>query len=395
MKTQLKQVFFLAIFWFLSTLFVFFVPRWSSSETTENDILNKEVIEQIDSSWDIQNAILTWEFLFTLDPVFLTWNFLQFIDDFSQKRWIQITINELSQPFSDSLFSGDLVLVPYDYLTWWASFQPIGFQEDIRSLFIPQIQNFIEGYSGFLPFALDPAVMYGLPMLEAGLDGVYSAFSAWKPRTALSSFSFWLFDSSSLYDQNLLFSQQLEDFITFNDVGSFQQWLEMNHLLPEQKERFYDFVFVSDQSYTPIIKGVVELAFGFFSHFWSLSSDWESTVWVQWYPYQYVGLPSRLYGFVIPTSGEYRELVNQFLLDYMDFAFSSWEYSFASSANMIPVFQNEFAYICKDSLCNLSEELVIIKNGPAKIQRFLKDKLLWKVIEKKIKPDLYLREASL
>jgi hypothetical protein len=40
-----------------------------------------------------------------------------------------------------------------------------------------------------------------------------------------------------LKDQNLLLAQQLEDFIKFNDVGAFSQWLEMNVLSPDQQKK--------------------------------------------------------------------------------------------------------------------------------------------------------------
>lgn len=62
---------------------------------------------------------------------------------------------------------------------------------------------------------------------------------------------------------------------------------------------------------------------------------------------------------------------------------------------MLPIFQNEFQAHCGAESCSLPQELVILENGPAKIEKFLNDKLLWKVIEKKVQPDLYLREASL
>lgn len=67
----------------------------------------------------------------------------------------------------------------------------------------------------------------------------------------------------------------------------------------------------------------------------------------------------------------------------------------AIKAKMLPVFQNEFQENCGVLACNLPENIVIIEKGVEKIQRFLEDRLLWKVIEKKVQPDLYLKNASL
>jgi hypothetical protein len=41
-----------------------------------------------------------------------------------------------------------------------------------------------------LPFALDPAVMYGLTGLESDFDGLYASFSDFRPRLQNASFGF-------------------------------------------------------------------------------------------------------------------------------------------------------------------------------------------------------------
>lgn len=66
---------------------------------------------------------------------------------------------------------------------------------------------------------------------------------------------------------NLLFAQQLEDFIRFNDVGAFEQRIAMNTLSPEQQQKLYSFTFGSAHAEAPIIKGLLELDFDFFSRF--------------------------------------------------------------------------------------------------------------------------------
>ncbi len=111
-----------------------------------------------------------------------------FANDFFEKRGIRVRFKELSL-LSGTELSGDLALLPYDLLAD-ASLKPIGFQEDIRSLFIPQLGTFLGQHSDFLPFALDPAIMYGLSGLQAGVDGLYVAFQNFEPKTLNSSFSF-------------------------------------------------------------------------------------------------------------------------------------------------------------------------------------------------------------
>lgn len=65
----------------------------------------------------------------------------------------------------------------------------------------------------------------------------------------------------------ILFAQQLEDFVRFNDVGAFQKWIEMNRLLPQQQKKLYSFAFISSRVQAPFLKGLLGLDFGFFSRF--------------------------------------------------------------------------------------------------------------------------------
>lgn len=401
MKSQIRQILLLAIFWFLCTVFVFFVPRGagtSKSETINNTKQNTQDQNSDFSSWSREQQKGTGEFWLLTHPQVSTELLSGFTNDFFEKRGIRVRFKEISL-LSGNELSGDLALLPYDLLAD-SPIKSIEFQEDIRSLFIPQLGAFLGQHSDFLPFALDPAIMYGLSGLQGGIDGLYAAFQNFNPKTAASAFSFWLYEprkdsgiEPTQLASNLLFAQQLEDFIRFNDVGAFQQWLAMNNLTSEQQHKLRNFIFISTLPLTPIRKGFLEIDFDFFSSFWKLESN--DFITVQWYPYQYVGLPSRLYGFAIPASGGQRELVNQFLLDYMDRAFASWENALAMKAKMLPVFQNEFQANCWTSACDLPAEIVVIEKGTEKIQRFLQDKLLWKVIEKKVQPDLYFREASL
>lgn len=288
----------------------------------------------------------------------------------------------------------DIQLLPYDLFSGVQA-QKIGFQEDIRSLFIPQLQEFVGKHSDFLPFALDPAVMYGLTGLESDFDGLYAAFSDFRPRLQNAAFGFWISNTPALYDQNLILAQQLEDFVQFNDVGAFQQWIAMHGNTQALQQKLLNIIQSSSQFclQEPIAcllqKKLVGVGRGFAS---DVSSALKKQFVSHFSPYQYVGLPVRLYGFIV-LPGANRTLTDQFLLDYMDLAFQT-SAPFLGSG-MIPVFQNQFTQLCGADTCLLPQELVILENGPAKIEKFLNDKLLQKIIEKKLQPDLYLKNASL
>lgn len=187
----------------------------------------------------------------------------------------------------------------------------------------------------------------------------------------------------------------MQDFIQFNDVGAFQQWVEMNGTMPSLQQKLLTTMQTTSKLCLEeplgclLQKQLLGIGRGFASDFSPLLKK-QLVSYAN--PYQYVGSPVRLYGFaVLPDAN--RALVDQFLLEYMDLAFQT-SASFLGSG-MIPVFQNQFSQFCGADACSLAQELVILENGPAKIEKFLNDKLLWKVIEKKVQPDLYLREASI
>lgn len=191
MKSQIRQVLFLAIFGFLCSIFVFFVPLGKSTKDPETLNTSEQNIQDQNpdfSSGSEEQQPGTGEFWLITHPKIPTKLLSGFANDFFEKRGIRVRFKELSL-ISGAEFSGDLALLPYDLLTD-SSINTISFQEDIRSLFIPQLETFLGQHPDFLPFALDPAVMYGLSGLQAGVEGLYVAFQNFKPKTLGSSFSF-------------------------------------------------------------------------------------------------------------------------------------------------------------------------------------------------------------
>lgn len=398
MRNQLKQVLFLAIFGILCTVFVIFVP-WGASPAESGTATWSEQSdwrENSDSSSNESTPLLTGTLTLAIPNEKVSPELRLFLQNFSQKYGVNIALTGVMDQGSGSKLTSwaDIQLLPYDLFSGVQA-QKITFQEDIRSLFIPQLQGFLEKHSDFLPFALDPAVMYGLTGLESDFDGLYAAFSDFRPRLQNAAFGFWISNIPAFYDQNLILAQQLEDFVQFNDVGAFQQWIAMHGNTQALQQKLLNIIQSSSQFclQEPIAcllqKKLVGVGRGFAS---DVSSALKEQFVSHFIPYQYVGLPVRLYGFVV-LPGANRALVDQFLLDYMDSAFQS-SVPFLGSG-MIPVFQNQFTQICGADTCLLPQELVILENGPAKIEKFLNDKLLQKILEKKLQPDLYLKNASL
>ena len=398
MRNQLKQVLFLAVFGILCTAFVIFVPWGESPAESGTATLSEQNdwTENSDSFSNESRSFLTGSLTLAVPKEKVSPELKQFLQNFSQKYGVNIALTGVMDEGSRLKLTSwaDIQLLPYDLFSGIQA-QKITFQEDIRPLFIPQLQGFLEKHSDFLPFALDPAVMYGLTGLESDFDGLYAAFSNFRPKLQNAAFGFWISKIPALYDQNLILAQQLEDFVQFNDVGAFQQWIAMHSNTQALQQKLLNIIQSSSQFclQEPIAcllqKKLVGVGRGFAS---DVSPALKEQFVSHFNPYQYIGLPVRLYGFVVLPEAN-RALVDQFLLDYMDLAFQT-SAPFLGSG-MIPVFQNQFTQICGTEACSLPQELVMLEDGPAKIEKFLNNRLLQKIIEKKLQPDLYLKNASL
>ena len=125
----------------------------------------------------------------------------------------------------------------------------------------------------------------------------------------------------------------------------------------------------------------------------SIPDDWEILKFK--YPYEYVGDLVRLYVIWVSNLWDNPNFVYQFLLDYMDRAFSEQWDSIVDSFWMIPVFQNEYDKKCALNGCWLGSSLSIMWNNVERFHSFLEDWMLKRIIEKKIQPDLYFKYTSL
>ena len=194
MKSELRQVFFMAVFWFLCTAFVFFVPWWNSNKEGVSD--SQEVIEDT----------LTWETLEVVDSyewkilrLWVVQNNNQFnsaldssIRSFRSNYWWDVEIVSISpSSFSWTDIDVDLLLLPYDLLTG-LNLNPFVFEEDITPLFISQLRNFVKENNTFMPFGIDIPVMYGKSSLWNGLDWLILWAQNRNPMRSYAPFNFWI-----------------------------------------------------------------------------------------------------------------------------------------------------------------------------------------------------------
>ena len=108
------------------------------------------------------------------------------------------------------------------------------------------------------------------------------------------------------------------------------------------------------------------------------------------YPYEWKLPFVRLYSLGIAKDTDNLAMAFQFILDYMDNAFSEWDNSIPNSLWLVPVFQNEYQKFCYQDACGIKSNFNILEDGFSKIERFYNDSVLWRVLWKKIEPNLYL-----
>lgn len=400
MKTQLQQLFFLSLFCFLCTVFVFFVP-WGSSENDNdeqvdqvqqnegNPVVNTVEVEPVKFSWTLRIALRSW---------MLNDSLKSFIENYKNVHWGDIEVVEVESPDEwQSLEWIDLYLFPYDQIVWM-KFSPINFQEDIASIFIPQVKDFVSEHKDIIPFWIDVPVMYGLADFSDGMDSLVANAQNWKPARPHGPFNFWISDNIATYDNSLISSHQIIDFMAVNDVWAFGQWVDFS--TPSQE--LQQWLLSSIQWNSDICKkyplpclmekNLLWVAWWFHSDY-DQGFEWKFKEWK--YPYEWESQFVRLYGLAVDENTENESMAFQFILDYMDYAFVDWWTSLSNSIWLAPVFQNEFSKYCYQDACGLESKISILEDGFSSIKRFYEDSVFRRVVSKKIQPNLYLTNTLL
>ena len=393
MKTQLQQLFFLSVFCFLCTVFVFFVPWWSSSND-EGEVSQSESNIAVEEAAPVQEVV---KFSWTLRIAIKEWMVKKELSDFAAKfesvHWWKVEFTQISSP-SDWVWIDwyDLYLFPYDQLTG-VQFWTINFQEDISSLFIPQLKDFVEKHRSIIPFWIDLPVPYWMNEIGEWIDWLVIASQNWKPARPVWPFNFWISDNEATYDNSLIASHQIVDFIKVNDIGAFNQWIDFSTSSQElQQWLLYSVQWNSDLCKKHPLNCLLEKNLLWVA--WWFASDYdyefEDMFLTTKYPYDGESQFVRLYALALDANTENSSMALQFILDYMDYAFAEDTISLSKALWLVPVFQNEFTRNCYQDACGLESKLTILEDGFALINRFFKDSVFWKVVSKKIQPNLYL-----
>lgn len=397
MRSDLRQVFFLAVFWFLCTIFVFFIPWWNANNNGNEAVENVEIEEELQMDEPV-SIEFDWILRIWIYQGMESFNdtFSIFIENFKKNYWGDITIVPLS--VHDITWEKvDLLLLPYDLLTG-LELKTLLFQEDIKTLFIPQLSEFMTKHTEFIPFGIDQPVMYGLSSLWIGLDGLNQSAQNRNPTRSYAPFNFWISESEDVLDNSLISAQQVIDFIEVNNIWGFSDRINFTPTTQDLQSRLLNSIQWSSDNckkhplWCLIEKKMLGVARGFKSNY---NEGFDSNLIERLYPYEGKLPFVRLYGFVLPSDTEQYAMATQFILDYMDYAFSDGSLSLAKDLKLIPVFQNEYKVSCHQDDCWLPQKFYILEGAFEKIKRFVDDQTFWWVIEKKVQPNLYLNTTLL
>lgn len=148
-------------------------------------------------------------------------------------------LNDYRDAIIDEWFSdADLALIPYDWMEYIKP-KTFSFQKNVDTDFDKMVSSVINNSDiSFLPFAVDPMVMYTLTGNEIQtnfsdmLDFVYDY---WTPTKSLS-FPIFFWVTAEDYDkewflreyQDIIRYALMHYFTTYRDVNSLEKWLETN-----------------------------------------------------------------------------------------------------------------------------------------------------------------------
>lgn len=385
MKSQLRQVIFLSLFWLLCCIFVFFVP-WRNSTSEEQ---SKDPVLEVTSSEKILEEEsdlpeLTGKLVFLVDEKVKNPHFMSFLSWFSQKNGIEIDL--ITRLSGDQ--KADIFLFPYDQLEFISS--PLRFSQDLNSYFLTGVHEILNK-DGFIPYGIDPLIAYSLPGLIESED-IIQTFQNRKPERGSASFLFWPYQDSQFYDQNLVFALMLNDFVKYNDYGAFHSWLDMLASPDLRKQEFQFFQKIPECEWK-VLSCLIKkwfLAYGFaFASQTQFDKEFKTIP----YPYNYEGAPVRIYGFMISESSPLRRWAEMLIGAYLQLSDSDIA-RLTSQSGFLSVFPSVYIQQCRD-LCLSLEKMRILRDSKLIVEELFNDFWFKKLEQKKLNPDLYLERALL
>ena len=243
----------------------------------------------------------------------------------------------------------------------------------------------------FIPYAIDPIVVFYQSWSANSLAELYQDYK----NQTWSAFLFPLYVGTGFFDQNVAYTQMISDFSRYNDNGAFELWLEMYQdselsistllqSLPKTQ------ICHSSPVLCLVDKWVLKVGFWFFSEGRQFPQLQQIA-----YPYWYEAAPVRMYGFMLNPETQKRPLAESFLTMYLQLESSKLK-SLVDAQGRYSAFWDVFNQQCQEKqTCQSLYPIRVLERSQEKVQKFLKDVLFSKVLEKKMKPDLYLQRVSL
>ena len=387
---QLKQAIFLAGFGLICCIFIFFVPFGSEkSVTSEAQSWNLSLLSETgDIQEQQQRQIFSWILQIWVDARYWDVDFGLLAEEFSKRFWLPVQF-QLMQMKDLVASDKDIFLVAYDDvegLSWWT----MHFSEAIDNYFV-QWSPVVLGSGSFIPYAFDPLVWFIKPGSANTLAELYQQVNL---QTG-SVFFFPFFEGTGTINQNLSFAQMIRDFVVYNDNGAFQNWLEMYRAAQEAPLRLLKKVGKNQIcSSSPLLclvdTWIVSVWFWFFSE----GRNFPQLKQIA-YPYWYEAASVRMYGFVLNPESQNRSLAEAFLTMYLQMDPLKLR-SLLDAQGRYSAFWDVFNQQCQEKqTCQSLYPIRVLERSEEKVQKILKDALFSKVLEKKMKPDLYLERVSL
>ena len=384
MRSDIKQILLFAGFGFISCIFVFWVPWGNDESISPNTSADSESSLAIDSE-EINGA--------ERDPHF-SWTLKVQVDGDFPLSWLKAILSWFEEKYGGSIqllntsslsrITPDLILSDNLSNTWLS----LNLSNPVEEYFITGLQELIK-IKNLIPFGLDPLMVY-----THKKTGLTWDFGSWETQrvpksTASGFFPFWS-DKVNFWPSVILNFKSMELLISeleqTNNIGRFQDVVASmmdvdlgNKLL----------TFTSQQSncrVQPITcmieKGFLAVGFAFRSQI-AKNPDLVS----DFFPSSLENHYFRGFFFSIPSKSSHPDWARMFVLYYLQLQDQQLK-SLIKDSNLI----NPFIHLLD------SEDQSMMKNfqffeeinyrpGPQK------SKLLKKIVEKKIKPDLYFDSA--
>ena len=383
MRSDIKQILFFAGFGFISCIFVFWVPWGTNDEIISNTSIDSESSLTWESNASEGVALglplISWALKVQVEDKIILSGLNIIVSGFEEKYWVKV---QILTPSSD--LSPDLVLSDKFSNTWLA----LNLSKSVEEYFISGLQELIKT-KNLIPFALDPLMVY--THKKTGFTWDFGSREEQRvPKSTASGFfpswtkkgEFWPSVVLNFKAIELLISELEQT----NNIGRFQDIIASMIDVDLGTKLL---TFLSQQSSCkeqPIVcmieKGYLAVGFAFRSQIVQ-NADLVS----DFFPSSLENHYFRAFFFSISPQAPNPDWARIFILYYLQLNDQQLQL-LINDTNLMSPFAHLFG----------SEDQNIMKNfhlfdqekNPLNLQ---KSQLLQKIVEKKLKPDLYFDQA--